>query len=98
MYRGILPLKVEKSRGMSENNGQFKKGKTKTGGRTKGTPNKVNGLLKEKLSNYIEENFETILEDVQSSRRSDRIKFYLKIMEYVLPKAKPIEPTTEAPL
>lgn len=83
---------------MNEDKGQFQKGKTKTGGRTKGTPNKVNGLLKEKLSNYIEENFETILEDVQSSRRPDRIKFYLKIMEYVLPKAKPTEPTTEAPL
>ena len=83
---------------MNENKEQFQKGKTKTGGRTKGTPNKVNQQLKEKLGSYIEENFETILEDVQMSRRSDRIKFYLKIMEYVLPKVKPSETPTETPL
>ncbi len=48
---------------MSNKKGQFKKGHEKLGGRTKGTKNKVNAQIKDRIKNFIDNNFDNVLED-----------------------------------
>lgn len=64
----------------------FQKGKEKTGGRTKGTPNKVTEDLREKVSHILESQYETILKDLNKLEPKDRINIWIKLLEYALPK------------
>lgn len=77
---------------MAKGKGQFKSGKQKTGGRKKGSKNKISGLLRETLT--------TIVEDYYSGKfASDLIRltpatrsFLMKdLAEYVLPKLQRVE-------
>lgn len=64
------------------------KGMPKTGGRAKGTPNKVTTSLKEWISLLIEQNREQIVQDLTELEPKERLQFLLKLMEYIIPKAK----------
>ena len=70
------------------NNGQFRKGHNKKGGRKKGTPNKATSSIKERIKFFVDNNFEMIENDIRELEPSERIRFYLKLMEFVLPKQK----------
>jgi hypothetical protein len=60
----------------------------KTGGRTKGTPNRTTKELKEKIHNIVEVQLENIESDLQDLEAKDRLHILLKLFEYVLPKQR----------
>jgi hypothetical protein len=66
----------------------FDKGKEKTGGRQKGTSNKIKSRLKEAISEIVDSNLETIRHDLAQLEPKDRISLLLKFVEYVLPKER----------
>ena len=67
------------------------KGTEKTGGRSKGTPNKITGTLKEFISEIIDENRERIREDLEALEPKDRLQILEKLMQYVLPKQRELD-------
>lgn len=60
----------------------------KTGGRAPGTPNKVNAQLRERIYALIDDQFDTIVEDLETLDPKERIAAFLKFLEYVLPKQR----------
>jgi hypothetical protein len=60
----------------------------KTGGRTKGTPNRTTKELKELIHNIVEVQLDTIEEDLQDLDPKDRLNILLRLVEYVLPKQR----------
>ena len=60
----------------------------KTGGRQKGTPNKVTGLLKEWVCELIESNKEQIKADLATLSPKDRVMMLERFLSYVLPKQR----------
>jgi hypothetical protein len=62
--------------------------RAKTGGREKGTPNKTTKELKQVLHSVIEQQLETIEEDLQKLDPKDRLNILLRLVEYVLPKQR----------
>lgn len=66
----------------------FQKGQDKTGGRKIGTPNKTAATLKGRVVSLVNEQFDTIVTDLETLEAKDRIAAYLKLMEYVLPKQR----------
>ena len=61
------------------------KGK-KTGGRTKGTPNEVTKELRERVSNFLSDNWSLIESDFHQLEPKDRLIFYERLMSFGLPK------------
>jgi hypothetical protein len=62
--------------------------RVKTGGRTKGTPNRTTKELKEMIHNIVEVQLDTIEEDLQDLDPKDRLNILLRLVEYVLPKQR----------
>ena len=58
--------------------------KKKTGGRKKGTPNKVTSQVKEKLSLVVNKTIESI--DISDMSTSEKIKLIQIGFQYLLPK------------
>lgn len=61
--------------------------KQKTGGRKKGTVNKKTAENKDrvnKILGYIDETY--LIEDIDNLSSSERVKTYVSLMEYVMPK------------
>ena len=70
----------------------------KTGGRKKGTPNKLTQAIRDKISEtvhgyYLSEKFTA---DIQSLTNRERIEYIRRITDYILPKQKPIEQETDS--
>lgn len=63
-----------------------KQKREKTGGRKKGTPNKDTKELREKISDLIDNNFDSIQSDMDSLTPEKRLDFLAKLFEYSLPK------------
>ena len=72
------------------------KGSAKTGGRARGTPNKVTSTLKEFIGSLIDDNREQIKDDLESLQPYQRLAVLGRLMAYVLPKQQSI--STEAAL
>ena len=64
----------------------FKEGKTKTGGRKKGVPNKINTSLKVRLSNIGEALAKEIEANIDKLDLADKVIFFTKILPYLEPK------------
>lgn len=62
------------------------KGTPKTGGRKKGTPNKVTASLREWITELIDNERERMQSDLQKLEPKDRLMMLEKLMQYVLPK------------
>ena len=65
----------------------FKNGRKKTGGRQKGSQNKKTAENSERINNvlsYINDKY--LYEDIDSLSSSERVKTYISLMEYVVPK------------
>ena len=79
--------KVDKGRGL---NGQFLKGKEKTGGRKKGTPNKRTVDFIERLGDF---DLVAELKKLYHSTKDDNLKGQIlkTLMEYAYPKRKAVE-------
>lgn len=67
------------------------KGTSKTGGRAKGTPNKVTGSLKEFIKNLIDNNRSQIIADMQELEPYQRLLFIERLIGYVLPKQAAVD-------
>jgi hypothetical protein len=74
----------------------FETGREKTGGRTKGTPNKKTTELREKLIQFTSDNFDEIMNDLKQLKPKDRIQQFIKLMEFAIPKAKYLELENES--
>ena len=65
------------------------KGK-KTGGRKKGTPNEVTKDLRERVSNFLTDNWSLIESDFKKLEPKERLIFYERLMSYGLPKLQSV--------
>ena len=61
----------------------------KTGGRQKGTPNKLTASLRERISFFLEQSWSLVEADFMALPPSQRIVFYEKLLQYSLPKLMP---------
>jgi hypothetical protein len=59
----------------------------KTGGRKKGTPNKITTELRETLTDFISNEFNGIQERVNSLKPKERLNLLTKLIPYVIPRA-----------
>ncbi len=65
----------------------FKKGESgNPSGRKPGSKNKISEIIREKLSDFIDENIETIVEDFRNMKPSYRWKLFSDILPYVTPR------------
>jgi len=69
----------------------------KTGGRERGTPNKTTQELREMIENFINENFDVIKQDFTKLDPKDRMKIYVDILQFILPKVQAIHMDTSEP-
>ena len=58
--------------------------KKKTGGRKKGTPNKISSKVKEKLSQIIDETIDSL--DISVMTENQKIKLLQIGLQYIIPK------------
>ena len=69
-------------------------------GRKRGTPNKNTIELREVIKSIITSNFNKtrISRDLKELGTKQRLDYLLRLMEYIVPKPKSIEPEVEKPL
>ena len=60
----------------------------KTGGRQKGTPNKITAEIREFLASLVFDNMDLIRQDVRNMTPEQRASFLPKILPYIVPKQK----------
>lgn len=72
--------------------GGRQKGTIKTGGRQKGSPNKVTSAVKECISKMLTDytNSETFLKDFAELEAKERLMIAEKLMNYVVPKMQSV--------
>ena len=82
--------KDEKASKVEKNRGEFKKGRSKTGGRTKGTPNKKTAQFKDKLGNF---NTVAELELLFETCEDKSLKFAIckEFLKYEYPQRKAVD-------
>ena len=59
--------------------------RVKTGGRKKGTPNKISSQVKEKLSQIIDETIDSL--DISVMNSNQKIKLIQIGLQYIIPKS-----------
>ncbi|HEV8079556.1 MAG TPA: hypothetical protein VGP43_02505 [Chitinophagaceae bacterium] len=59
---------------------------TKTGGRRKGSTNKIKSDLREKITEFLGGNFAHIKRTFMNLEPRDKMKFYTDLLQYGLPK------------
>jgi len=64
-----------------------KPGTPKTGGRRKGSQNRITASLKAAISDFLNQNWDSISTDWQSLEPLQRLAFYERLIKYVLPPA-----------
>lgn len=68
-----------------------RKGSPKTGGRVKGTPNKVTGITKEIISEIASGIRPNLAQDIKAMEPKDRVNVFLKLVEFVVPKPQRLD-------
>jgi len=58
-----------------------------------GTPNKSNKELRDKIKLFLEDNYDDLLKDLKEVDPSKRLDFYIKLLEYGVPKLSRVEQT-----
>jgi hypothetical protein len=67
------------------------------GGRPKGSVNKVGAELRERITAFIEDRWETLEEDFELLDPKDRLHFLEKLLAYALPKLQTVKHEGELP-
>jgi hypothetical protein len=65
-------------------------------GRPPGTKNRVNDEIRTRINNFLDDNFETVENDIMELEPRDRIKFFIELLQYGLPKLKQTELKNES--
>ena len=74
----------------------FKKGKTKTGGKTKGTPNKATSSVRDKFAQLLEGySIELMTKDLKSVEPVERLRIVTGLAEFIIPKMNRTEVKNE---
>jgi predicted component of type VI protein secretion system len=60
-------------------------------GRPKGATNKTSLQLRETINNFLETNFEKVVEDFAKLKPNERVKFYTDLLNYGLPKLQAVQ-------
>lgn len=66
------------------------KGK-KTGGREQGTPNLLTFELRERISDFLNDNWEQIEKDFQTLEPEKRVMLFEKLLQFSLPRLQTIQ-------
>lgn len=64
-------------------------------GRPAGVRNKVNQQLRETIGDFLQDNFQKIIEDFDSLSPKDRAKLYCDLLQYGLPKLQAVQLETD---
>ncbi len=64
----------------------FEKGHKKLGGRTKDTPNRVNGDLRNRINRIIIDSWGQVADDIKVLEPKDRIQAIIKLLDFAVPK------------
>jgi hypothetical protein len=67
------------------------KGTLKTGGREKGTPNKITTDLREFVQKLLDDNRRQIKKDLKALEPHQRVAIYERLLSYALPKMSSVE-------
>ncbi len=67
----------------------------KTGGRQKGTPNKITAEVRDFLASLVSDNADLIQQDFRNMTTEQRMNFLPKILPYIVPKQKPVSDEEE---
>ncbi len=67
------------------------KGQRKTGGRQKGTPNRMTSSIRSWLSELIDDHREQVAKDLQDLEPKDRLQMLEKFMQYTTPKMSNVQ-------
>lgn len=74
----------------------FKKGQSgNINGRSKGSKNRVTQSLRESIVSFLENNFDNVQTDFEILTPRDRVKFYLDLLQYGLPKLQTVQMETD---
>lgn len=74
----------------------FKKGESgNPTGRPPGTANKVNQEIRERINDFLDNNFSMIESDLLELEPKERVKFYIELLQYSLPKLKATDLKTD---
>jgi hypothetical protein len=68
-----------------------KKGTKKTGGRSKGTPNKVTTDLRTWVTELLDANRQQIAKDIKQLEPQQRVIIFEKLLSYSVPKMQSVE-------
>lgn len=63
----------------------------KTGGRTKGTPNRVTKEIRTVLKDVIGEQLESMPDVLAALEPKEKLEFIIKLLPYVLPKVETVK-------
>jgi hypothetical protein len=69
----------------------FEKGKEKTGGRQKGTPNKSTNETRELITQFVNNELEVFMSHTEKLDLKDRLLLVTKLLPYALPKINSID-------
>jgi hypothetical protein len=72
----------------------FKAGE-RVAGRAKGTPNKIQSVVKDRVAELLEALDVTIAESIATLTHKEQVDVYFKLLEYVTPKLARVEPKSE---
>ena len=75
----------------------YQKGHNKTGGREKGSPNKLTKELRTLLKDLFYTELSSIEDRLNELDTKERIELLIKLMPYVLPKVEQAPHTTDEP-
>lgn len=63
------------------------KGRTNNpAGKPAGTTSKITLTIRERIGSYIDQNFETFIDDIEQLEPKDRVKAFMELLQYSTPK------------
>lgn len=73
----------------------FKKGMNRSGGREKGTANKITTELRSMISDFLTNEWESVMTDFKQLQPKERLIFYERLLQYCIPKNSKVDNDSE---